>query len=153
MLAPFAGKYAGIDDITNITEVSSYIEVRQKMNVVGGGALDITSMPLPVKIFTFLFRPLPYDAHSIMSLFSSIENIILLVFFIYTLRFIRVKQNTVSNHTFLWVYVCIATFFLSSVTANLGIAVRQKWMILPMLVYLLFLGIATYRLKKNEFLK
>ena len=150
VLVPFAGKYAGVEDITNVTEVSSYIEDRQGKNMGGGSSLDITNMSLPVKIFTYLFRPLPYEAHSMMSLLSSIENTILLAFFLYTIRFVRVKQNTVSNHAFLWVYIFTATFFLSSMTANLGIAARQKWMIMPLLIYLLFSGISAYQLRKRR---
>jgi hypothetical protein len=150
VLIPFAGKYAGVNDVTNIAEVSSYIEGRQGANMGGGSSLDITNMSPPVKAFTFLFRPLPYEAHSIISLLSSLDNLILLGLFIYGIRFIRTKQQGISNHTFLWLYVIISTFLLSSMTANLGIAVRQKWMIMPMLIYLLFAGIDAYQLKKRK---
>ena len=150
ILVPFAGKYAGIQDVTNAEEINSYIESRQSVNMDGGSSLDITSMSLPVKVFTYLLRPLPHEVHSITSLLSSIDNLLLLGLFLYGVRFLRVKKITISNHTFMWVYVAIATFLLSSMTPNLGIAVRQKWMIMPILIYLLFAGISAYQLRKRR---
>ena len=51
------------------------------------------------------------------------------------------------NHVFLWSYVFLSTIILSSMTANLGIAVRQKWMIMPIIIYLLLTIIKEHQLK------
>jgi hypothetical protein len=144
----YAGKYTGIDDITNATEVISYIESRQGVNLDGGSSLDIKDMSLPVKVFTYLFRPLPYEAHSITSLLSAVENMVYFALFIYAIRFMRVRRKSINlNHVFLWSYVFLSTIILSSMTANLGIAVRQKWMIMPIIIYLLLTIIKEHQLK------
>lgn len=149
-LVPFAANYAGIERLSNINEVIEYIETRQGSNLEGGSSLDIKSMSPPVQVFTYLFRPLPYEAHNIFSLFSSLDNIILLLLFLYTIRFIHNKSNNHANHAFLWLYVIISTLVLSMTTANLGISMRQKWMLMPILIYLLFAGIAAHQAQKQR---
>lgn len=42
----------------------------------------------------------------------------------------------------MWWYALIAWVLLSMTTANLGIAMRQKWMFVPVLVFLLISIIA-----------
>src|SRR5690606_18065342 len=50
-----------------------------------GSAVDLASYPLILRIFTYLFRPLFFDAHNLMSFVSSFENLFYLffTFFIY----------------------------------------------------------------------
>lgn len=150
VLVPFAANYAGIENFTNLNEVNEYIEKRQSYNMEGGGGIDIRDMSLPLQVFTYLFRPLPYEAHSIAAFFSSLDNLVLLLLFIYAIRFSLIKSNTPANHTFLWLYIIGATLILATTTANLGISVRQKWMVMPMLLYLLFAGIAAHQAKKQR---
>lgn len=150
ILVPFAANYAGIENITDITEVNEYVAQRQGYNMEGGSGIDISSMSLPMQIFTYLFRPLPYEAYSIFVLFSSLDNLILLLLFLYAIIFVRKKSDTPANHAFLWLYVIISVLVLSMTTANLGISVRQKWMFMPMLIYLLFAGIAAHQAQKQR---
>jgi len=49
------------------------------------------------------------------------------------------------NALFLWFYCLSSWLLLSMVTANLGIAVRQKWMMLPMLVCLMICSVGSVR--------
>ena len=46
-------------------------------------------------------------------------------------------KNFTENRKFMWVYAGLAWLVLAMTTANLGIAVRQKWMFAPMLIFLL----------------
>jgi amino acid transporter len=41
------------------------------------------------------------------------------------------------NRLFLWVYSLLAWIVLAMTTANMGIALRQKWMFLPMIIFLI----------------
>src|SRR5690606_8523538 len=39
-----------------------------------GSAVDLAAYSFPLRLFTYLFRPLFFDAHNIVSFFSSFEN-------------------------------------------------------------------------------
>jgi len=150
ILVPLAANYAGIQELTDLNEVTEYVETRQSYNMEGGGGVDISNLSPPMQVFTYLFRPLPYEAHSVSAFIASIDNFIVLLLFLYAIRFVRIKSDTSANHAFLWLYVIGATLILAMTTANLGISVRQKWMVMPMLLYLLFAGIAAHQARKQR---
>jgi len=62
VMIPFALKYAGVNDTAGTEGLSNYITARQNSNLEGGSSVDIASMPLPMQMFTYLFRPLPFEA-------------------------------------------------------------------------------------------
>lgn len=137
-MVPLALKYSGVGEGANAKEVSDYIEGRQGHNMEGGSSIDISSMSLPEKLLTYLFRPFIFEARSVTSLASAIENLVLLYMFIAWIRSVIRKSriNQSSNRIFLWTYSLMAWVILATTTANLGIAVRQKWMFMPMLIFL-----------------
>lgn len=137
-LVPFALQYAGVSDPTSAEAVMDYMEGRQGVNM-GGSYVDIASMSLPMKLFTYVFRPTVIDARNIFGLAAAFDNLILLFLFVaggYALIKKKVTDLTV-NRKFMWIYVALAWFVLAMTTANLGIAIRQKWMFAPMLIFLL----------------
>ncbi|PSD37872.1 hypothetical protein C7E21_10595, partial [Acinetobacter radioresistens] len=109
------------------------------------------SMSYPMQIFTYIFRPLPFDAHSTLALFTSIENTILLFLFIYILFIskFRLYSFVEGKNTWLLIYAFLTCSMLAITTANLGIATRQKWMFMPIFIYLLIY--AFYRYKHNQY--
>lgn len=139
-LIPLAIDTSGLSDLDNLNQ---YIIQRQSYNQEGGGGIDITSMPLALKLFTYLFRPLPFEANNLFSLAASVDNIILLCLFLSGLFHILKykKQDAFDNTFFLWIYVITTWLILSLTTANLGISLRQKWMFTPILIYLLISAI------------
>lgn len=149
LMIPFALDYAGVqgDDIESLTE---YVETRQSYNMSGGGGLDISQMILPVKLFTYMFRPLFFDANSIFALAASVDNFILLYLFIKGGRImIRNRDNHIvhqESRIFLWSYAVLSWIILAMTTSNLGIAMRQKWMLAPMLIFLLISVIGQRRI-------
>lgn len=117
-----------------------YVEKRQSYNTEGGGGVDIANMSLPMQLFTYVFRPIIFEARSITALAASLDNLILLYLFIlgiYSLIKKRPQSFTEENRKFMWVYVILSWIVLAMTTANLGISVRQKWMFTPILIYLL----------------
>ena len=138
ILVPFALNYAGVSDYTSANSVNEYIEKRQSHNMDGGGGVDISSMGLPMKLFTYMFRPLIFEVNSITSFAAAIDNTILLFLFVLGgFSYIRKKRKSYSeNRRFLWIYALGAWLVLASTTANLGISLRQKWMFAPMVIYL-----------------
>jgi len=97
-------------------------------------------MSLPLQMFTYLFRPLPIEAHSITALAASIDNMALLFLVIMLIttkvRIFKSKKDTVILLSY--VYVLTVWVVLSLTTANLGIAMRQKWMFVPLVIYICF---------------
>lgn len=155
IIIPFAWQYAGLGDAENATDIEEYIDQRQSYNLEGGSSLDISSMSLPMQLFTYLFRPLPFEANSIFALFASIDNIILLFLAVWGIKAIakKSKPSVESSRIFLWSYVLIAWLIFATTTANLGIAMRQKWMFLPCLIFLLLSIIGTKNIKIDKGVK
>ena len=138
-MVPFALDYAGVSDPNSSEGLMDYVENRQSYNMEGGGGVDIANMSLPMQLFTYMFRPIIFEARSITALAAALDNLILLYLFIagfYSL--IKKKsQKFTENRKFMWVYVMLAWIVLAMTSANLGIAIRQKWMFAPMLIFLL----------------
>lgn len=145
-LVPFGLEYAGVKG-TDTEALMEYVEGRQEHNMKGGGAVDISSMSLPMQLFTYLFRPLPFEAFSIFALAAAVDNMILLYLFVMGGRAMlrHPGRRYQENRLFLWSYALIAWLMLGMTTANLGIALRQKWMFTPMLILLLLSALGTVR--------
>ncbi|MFT0547429.1 hypothetical protein ACMHYO_13990 [Allopusillimonas ginsengisoli] len=139
IMVPIALEYTGVGADVSAAELVSYVEQRQQMNHDGGSSIDIASMGVPMQLFTYLFRPLPMEANSLFSLAASADNVILLFLFIVGVwnMLIRRKRPLAGNRAFLWLFSLLSWFILASTTANLGLAVRQKWMFAPILLFLL----------------
>jgi hypothetical protein len=142
------------DKNLTIENIKSYIEDRQEQNwLEWDGGIDIRSMSLPIQIFTYLFRPLPFEAHNTFALLASLENVFLMYLFVLGL-FSKFNGRIVSAHPqinslFFLLYAFAALVILSMTTANFGINVRQKWMFLPFFI-VLFISYITQRKKNNN---
>ena len=139
VLIPIGLKYASFDSAKGSEGLQKYIDQRAKSNMEGGSSLDISNMPIPLQVLTYLFRPLPFEAHNFFSFASSLDNLILIYLFIMGIKSM-LKNRYVSrgeNRVFMWTYSLTSLLLLSTTTANLGISVRQKWMFTPMLIFLM----------------
>lgn len=147
----FVQQYVGLED-SSLGSVTDYIDGRQNSNLGGGSSLDIASMSYPVQVFTYIFRPLPFEAHSAVALVTSLENTILLFLFIYILFKSKFNFRPFIHDKNLWLftYVFLTCTILAMTTANLGIATRQKWMFMPVLLYLLIYSFHNYKLNKSR---
>jgi hypothetical protein len=138
VMVPFALTYAGLDGEVKMEAMSSYIETRQGYNMEGGGGIDIASMSLPEQLFAYMFRPLVFEVNSVFSAAAALDNLILLFLFVAGgWAMLKGKRSDLGeNRVFMWVYALMAWTLLSMTTANLGIALRQKWMFAPILIFL-----------------
>lgn len=138
-MVPFALSYAGLGEAAGADDIMSYVEERQSVNTQGGSSVDIASMSLPLQLFSYLFRPMPYEAGSIFALAASLDNVVLIFLAIAGgIQIVRRRRYPLAgNRVFMWFYCLLAWLILAITTANLGIAVRQKWMFAPILIYLL----------------
>jgi hypothetical protein len=139
LIIPVMLNYIGLGEAEELSDVDQYVDKRQNSNLSGGSSVDISSMSLPMQMMTYLFRPLPFEAHSIFALLASLDNLILIFMFIMGGGAIlkNNKPSAESNRIFLWIYFYFALIILASTTANLGIAMRQKWMFIPCIIFLM----------------
>lgn len=121
-----------------------------------GSRVDISGYPFPLKVFTFLYRPLFFDASGILGLVASLENLILLLLSIKFVRLNPIKLFKRADYLFkgMFVFLLIGTTSFSIILGNLGIMLRQKNMFMPALLFIILWGLSyQYHLKtKNKVL-
>ncbi|MBT0653121.1 hypothetical protein [Geomobilimonas luticola] len=150
VMLPTITNYIGISS-TNPSDVVDYIESRQGQNMEGGSSVNISQYPLYLQVFTYLYRPLFIDANSALALVVSLENLLWLYGSLLLLT--AAFRNVVKNHynsLFIYFnifYVMFGTIVLATTTPNLGIAIRQKTMLLPSLGLLILM---TYAVRLRE---
>jgi hypothetical protein len=102
-----------------------------------GSSVDISRYNLLQKMGTFLFRPLFFDANGALGLIVSFENIFYLFLLFQTFRggFIKfIWQADFLTKSMLFTFIA-SSAALSQITANLGIAIRMKAMIMFLFVF------------------
>jgi hypothetical protein len=151
-LLPFVLTGFGLGLNSGVVELREFIELRQGYNFRGGGGIDISEMSVPMKLFTYLFRPLPFEAHSFTAIAASLDNVVVLtVSALGAAAWLRGRvQLKGANIRFLWIYSCSAWFVLATITSNLGISARQKWMFLPILLCLFVASLGRKRNVRNS---
>jgi hypothetical protein len=141
-ILPIVMSFAKVEEAT-VDSFSEFSENKAALLSRGtaGSAIDISSYPFPLKVFTFLFRPLFFDINGIPALLASIENLFLLI-----LTFRVFKNNplkTFKNAPFVIkgfvFFLIIGTLAFSQSLGNLGIMIRMRNMFLPgLLIFLLW---------------
>ena len=97
---------------------------------------------LPLGIFTALFRPFPWELHSLLGILAGLENIFLLL--LLSRAVLKTRWKDLKNPIVIWLILLILTWasvfcFLSY--QNFGTAMRYKAQILPiLLVLMVYLG-------------
>jgi hypothetical protein len=133
---PLALVYSGS---TQFTSVAEYVSDRQEQNLGGGSSIDIAGMNPASRLLSYLFRPLPNEATGIAQLATSIDNLVLIGLTILALAALYRAGivRTFRQYGTALLYGLTALVLLSQVTANLGLAARQKWMAVPALMLVL----------------
>ncbi len=103
-----------------------------------GSSVDIASYSYPLKVFTFIYRPLFIDGMSVFGILASIENLILLglslkLLVINPLILIRKGDSFVKALT---IFFLLGALTFSLILGNLGIMLRQKNMFIPALLFI-----------------
>lgn len=141
-------EYVGLGESQGIGEFTEYIESRQHHNLGGGSSVEIANMSLPMRVLTYTFRPLFFDAPGLSGIVISFENLFLVVVFLWALS-ARLRGGSLNIPgfavSFYVIFGVISWVLLANTTANLGIAIRQKWMFLPMLLLVALACIASVR--------
>jgi hypothetical protein len=136
LVAYFTIDFIGLGDATSTSDVADYIERRQGTNLGGGSSFDLANLSIPMRMFTYVLRPLFFDAPNLLGVAVSFENLLLLIFVpfgLYNFFFTKAQVPRIAV-TFWFLFSIFVWGLLSNTTANLGLANRQKWMFMPMLI-------------------
>ena len=109
-----------------------------------GSGVDMSSYPLPLKLFTFWFRPLVIDAPNILGLITSVENLLYLLLFFKICKkdFIKFIRKSPALVKMSLVIFFTASFAMTFVMSNLGIIMRQKTMVMYFLFFVIYYYLA-----------
>lgn len=123
------------EDITNVTSLSARAFELTKAT----SGIDISNYNFFEKLFTFIFRPLFFDAPGILGLIISVENLVyvilaLTLFDFKLFEFFRKGPFFVLAALFAFITVSIA---LAQITGNLGLAIRQKSQVIFLFFFLI----------------
>lgn len=115
-----------------------------------GSGVNMSSYPLPFKLFTFWFRPLFLDAPNLLGLITSVENLIYLLLFFKILKkdFIKFIKRSPSLVKMSLVIFFTASLAMTFVMSNLGIIMRQKTMVMYYLFFVIYYYLAEKKYKK-----
>ncbi|APG59278.1 hypothetical protein [Christiangramia salexigens] len=137
----------GSDDL--VGDFGEFSEKRTDDLSSAGSGVNMASYPLPLKLFTFWFRPLFIDAPNFLGIITSFENLIYLLLFFKILKkdFIRFLRKSPSLVKMSFVIFLSTSFAMTFVMSNLGIIMRQK----SMVMYYIFFVIYYYLAEKKYY--
>lgn len=131
--------FANLDSENLLESFDQFATLRSVELAKAGSGIDISGYPLPLKLFTFWFRPLFVDAPGPIGIIVSFENLFYLwmaagVFSGNFIGFIRKSPALVKTSA---VVFLATSFALSGALSNLGIIIRQKSMVMYFFLFIL----------------
>lgn len=140
-IIPAVMKFASIDN-ASIKTVDQRLSLQADILKQGSGsAVDMSSYPFPLKVFTFLYRPFFFDVNSVPGLVASFENLLVLVLTFKVCRFNLISTFKAAPFVVkaLFFFLIIGTILFSLSLGNIGIMIRMRNMLLPgFLIYILW---------------
>ncbi len=140
--------FVGLDSDNLVGSFDQFSSTRAYELSGSNSGIDISNYPLPLKLFTFWYRPLFFDAPGFNGLIVSVENVFYLVLSYNLcqkgfLKFFKSSSALVKTSAVVFIGTSLA---LGETLSNMGIIVRQKSMVM---YYLLFIIIAFLDYKKS----
>jgi len=126
----------GIDEEEFLTQGLNLSRRARELSKATSG-IDISNYSLGLQLFTFIYRPLFFDAPGILGFIVSIENVFYLFITLKLLnvsgiKFLFTSNAIVKSAFFSFLTVSIA---LAQVSGNLGIAIRQKSQVMLLFLF------------------
>lgn len=145
--------------VVNVEDTSATNFVSDFENFTGDRSADLSksrsgvpmeSYPLPLKLFTLWFRPLFFDAPSVLGVFTSFENLLYLLLFLKILKkdFISFLRKSSAMVKMSLVIFLLASFAMTFVMSNLGLIMRQKTMVMYFAFFVIYYFLAQRKYDK-----
>ena len=146
----------GLQNSENLVEdFQSAAETRSEDLSSAGSGVNMSSYPIPLKLFTFWFRPLFIDAPNFLGIITSFENLIYLLLFFKILKkdFIKFIRKSPSFVKMSFVIFFTSSLAMTFVMSNLGIIMREKTMVMYYLFFVIYYYLAQEKYQKLVKLK
>jgi len=130
-------KFLNINSLESIKNNYYYLAEYAKNN--GGSSIDLLESNYFERMFLTLFRPLFFDANSLIQHMVSIENLIWFICVVLFLSKIRHISFMIKIERFLIIFIVFTIVFYSIYMYNLGLANRMRVMFYPYFSILLLL--------------
>ncbi len=138
----------GIDEEEFISQGLDLTHRATELTKASSG-VDIGSYSLPLQIFTFLYRPLFFDAPSILGFIVSFENVFYLLLTFKLLSWKGIRFSLTGNFlvkTALFSFLTV-TVALAQISGNLGLAMRQKSQVIILFLFVILSFMDAEKLK------
>lgn len=124
-------------DLTDANSVSHFMEVKNAADLTDNARSSIATAAYPLRLFALLFRPFFIDAHNVMGLIASVENIgsvLLFFYFAWNFRRIWAVSRDVLFIRFALIFSLVLIVILAQLNYNIGLGLRQRVMAMPPLL-------------------
>jgi hypothetical protein len=132
--------FAVLKHVGSSTDAAGGSSVRVEFEE-GRASFTAAAAFLPMAMFTFLFRPLVFEAHNLLAVLAALDSTLLLI--VVLVRWRRLLMAISYARTRPFVAFCVLAFCVFtaalSFEANFGVIVRHRTMVLPFLFILLAL--------------
>ena len=123
-------------DPTDPSAVADYLEAQNNVFSTIAGTTSIGDASYPVRIFSLLFRPLFIDAHGVLGLIASFENVGVILAVLYMIAHWRDvlhlwKQVPFVRYVLLFAFIVLLS--LTLIYYNVGLGLRERVMTYPMI--------------------
>jgi hypothetical protein len=146
---------ANLDKSENlVNDFSEFASIRSEgLSENAGSGVDMSNYPLVLKLFTFWFRPLFFDAPNVLGFFSSFENLIYVLLFFKIcnkgfLKFIRKSSSVVKMSAMIFL---LTSFAMTFVMSNLGIMMRQKSQVMYFGFFVIYFYLADKKIRQRKY--
>jgi hypothetical protein len=130
--------------IDSLSELYNFALMMQGQNRFGGSSYDVSEYSTFLQVFTYLFRPF-FESLALTSLAVSIDNLLYFSIFLWVIINIKLISFKDPEMLFLILSFCIFSLIMGFTIANLGLALRQKIMIMPFLLLIFIVLMAKKR--------
>ena len=123
-------------DVTSTASVTEFFDKSNKIYSTVAGSTSTGSASFPLRVVSLLFRPLFFDAHGLMGILASLENVGFLAAIYYTVLHWRDFAQLLRRVFFFRVVALFALILLFSLTLiyyNVGLGLRERVMAYPMM--------------------
>ena len=137
-------------DATSVSDVSDFLSTRNDINASQGGSTAMGDAPIPLRVVSLLFRPFFFDAHGLMGIVPSFENVGVIIAFIYVglhWRDLALLARRVFFIRFALFFAFMILLGLTLIYYNVGLGLRERIMTFPMIFSML---VALWSLRRKQ---
>ena len=127
-------------DATSVSDVSDFLSARNDVSAGVGGTTALGDASIPVRVVSLLFRPFFFDAHGLMGIVPSFENVGVIIAFIYVAihwRDLLLLARRVFFVRFALFFAFMILLGLTLIYYNVGLGLRERIMSFPMILSVL----------------